>query len=87
MKFYQKHPVWGYTLLATTEDGLLVDRKRLTSQLRVEIPYEELLPVRGRMEHSFPLLLSFFVAFGVVGSWVQELSKPETSISQQFPSR
>jgi hypothetical protein len=76
MEFYQKHPVWGYTRLVTTEDGLLVDRKRLTSYKRVEIPYEELLPVQGKMERSFPVLLSFFVAFGVVGSWVQELGKP-----------
>ncbi|GAB3634748.1 hypothetical protein GCM10027422_03380 [Hymenobacter arcticus] len=76
MEFYQKHPVWGYTRFTTTEDGLLIDRKRLTNHVRVEIPYEELLPVRGKMERSFPLLLSFFVAFGVVGSWVQELSKP-----------
>ena len=76
MEFYQKHPVWGYTRLTTTEDGLLVDRKRLTKHIKVEIPYEELLPVRGKMERSFPLLLSFFVAFGVIGSWVQELDKP-----------
>jgi hypothetical protein len=79
MEFYQKYPVWGYTRLTTTEDGLLVDRKRLTSHVRLEIPYEELLPVRGKMERSFPLLLSFFVAFGVVGSWVQEISKPVVS--------
>ena len=76
MEFYQKHPVWGYTQLTTTEDGLLIDRKRLTNHTCVEIPYEELLPLRGKMERSFPLLLSFFVAFGVVGSWVQELGKP-----------
>ncbi|MGI4761209.1 MAG: hypothetical protein ACRYF0_10915 [Janthinobacterium lividum] len=79
MEFYQKHPVWGYTRFTTTEDGLLVDRERLTSRVRVEIPYEDLLPVRGKMERSFPLLLSFFVAFGVVGSWVQELGKPMAS--------
>ncbi|MFD1469118.1 hypothetical protein ACFQ48_12865 [Hymenobacter caeli] len=76
MEFYQKHPVWGHTRLTTTEDGLLVDRKRLTNYVRTEIPYEELLPVRGKMERSFPLVLSFFVAFGVVGSWAQELGKP-----------
>lgn len=79
MEFYQKHPVWGYTSFVTTEDGLLVDRKRLTSTVRIEIPYEDLLPVRGEMERSFPLLLSLFVAFGVVGSWVQELGKPVAS--------
>ena len=75
MELYQKHPVWGFTRLTTTADGLLVERKRLTSYLYTEISYEELLPVRGQMKKSFPLLLSFFVAFAIVGSWVQEMSK------------
>ena len=75
MELYQKHPVWGFTRFTTTADGLLVERKRLTNYLYTEIPYEELLPVRGKMEKSFPLLLSFFVAFAVVGSWFQEMNK------------
>lgn len=75
MEFYQKHPLYGYTRLITTEDRLLVDRKRLTNYIRTEISYEELLPVRGKIERSFPLLLSFFVVFWVVGFWAQELGK------------
>ena len=76
MEFYQKHPVWGYTRLTTTPNGLLVDRKRLTNYLRVEIPYEDLLPVQGKTQRSMPLIWSAFMAFGVVGSWVEEIRKP-----------
>ena len=76
MEFYQKHPLWGYTRITTTDDGLLVDRKRLTSYLRVEIPYEELLPVQGKTQRSIPLFLTFFTAFGVIGNWVEEINKP-----------
>lgn len=66
----------GYTQLTTTEDGLPVDCKRLTSWVRVETPYEKLLPVWGKVERSYPLSLSFFVASDVTRSWVQELVKP-----------
>ena len=76
MEFYQKYPVGGHTRLTTTANGLVVDRKRLTGYLRLEIPYEELLPVQGQTQRSMPLILTFFMAFGVVGSWVQEIKKP-----------
>lgn len=75
MELYQKHPVYGFTRLTTTADGLRVERRRLTSYHYTEIPYEDLLPVRAEIKLSFPLLLSFFVVFAIIGSWVQELDK------------
>lgn len=66
----------GYTQLTTTEDGLPVDCKRLTSWVRVEIPHEKLLPVWGKVERSYPLSPRFFVASDIIRSWVQELGKP-----------
>lgn len=84
MEYYQRHPVRGYTRLVTTEDGLLVDQQGLFSQTRIEIPYEELLPVRSAASTSFPIFLTFFAAFGLFSYFMQWLENPLPPLAERL---
>ncbi|TGE25216.1 hypothetical protein E5K00_08485 [Hymenobacter aquaticus] len=79
MEIYQRHPVKGYTQLRTTDDGLSIEQEGIINQLRVEIPYEELLPVRTKAQTSFPVALTFFVALilpGFYQEWLEQTYLP-----------
>ena len=83
MEFYQRHPIRGYTHLCTTEDGLLVIQKGILNQLRLEIPYEELLPVRAKAQTSFPVVLTFFLAFLLPGFYMEWLEQTHLPLAEK----
>ncbi|SDX68467.1 hypothetical protein [Hymenobacter psychrophilus] len=83
MELYQQHPIRGYTRLTTTADGLLVDQQGLFRQLRLEIPYEQLLPVRTAAETSFPIYLTFFAGALLISYFAQWAENPLPAWSEQ----
>ncbi|WP_303310986.1 hypothetical protein [Hymenobacter sp. BT730] len=75
----QNYPLVGYTYLTLTDKSLQVEQRRLFNLTKVELPFEELMPIGVAHHHSIPFrlpLVALFISFGCLKSLYSIYAQP-----------